>query len=63
MGIKVKDALKIGGLKEARVLSGHGGLNNKIEHVDVIEMPDIDGDMMTAVIEEAEDGFFRGGRK
>ena len=36
--IKVKDALKIGGLKEARVLSGHEGLNNKIEHVDVIEM-------------------------
>ena len=41
MGVKVKDALKIGGLKGAKVLSGHGGLNNEIKHVDVIEMPDI----------------------
>ncbi len=41
MGVKVKDALKVSGLRGQRVLSGHGGLNNEIEHVDVIEMPDI----------------------
>ena len=41
MGLRVRDALKIGGLKGATILSGHGGLDNVIEHVDVIEMPNI----------------------
>ncbi len=41
MGITVREALTIGILKDARVLAGSRGLSRVIEHVDVIEMPDI----------------------
>ncbi|WP_134702767.1 PucR family transcriptional regulator [Ammoniphilus sp. YIM 78166] len=40
MGILVKEAMELGGLKKARVLAGHGGLNNLLEHVSVIEVPE-----------------------
>lgn len=42
MGITVGDALRLDCLKDAKVISGHGGLDNIIEYVDVIEMPNID---------------------
>ncbi|MBC7340761.1 MAG: PucR family transcriptional regulator [Firmicutes bacterium] len=35
------EALQVGKLRRARVLAGHQGLGRMIEHVDVIEMPDI----------------------
>lgn len=41
VGITVREALTIGILKQARVLAGAKGLSRVIEHVDVIEMPDI----------------------
>lgn len=41
MGITVREALTIGILRNARVLAGAKGLSRVIEHVDVIEMPDI----------------------
>ncbi len=41
MGITVSEALSIGLLRQARVLAGRRGLSRIIEHVDVIEMPDI----------------------
>ncbi len=41
MGITVREALSIGLLKKARLLAGKKGLSRVIEHVDVIEMPDI----------------------
>ncbi len=41
MGITVREALSIGLLKKARLLAGNKGLSRVIEHVDVIEMPDI----------------------
>ncbi len=40
MAITVRDALKIGGLVEARVLAGKSGLNNVIRAVDIIDVPD-----------------------
>jgi len=41
MGITVHEALSIGLLRQARVLAGRKGLSRVVEHVDVIEMPDI----------------------
>lgn len=41
MAITVREALRIGKLQRARVLAGRQGLGRLIEHVDVIEMPDI----------------------
>jgi len=41
VGITVREALNIGILRQARVLAGARGLGRVIEHVDVIEMPDI----------------------
>jgi len=41
MGITVREALSIGLLKKARLLAGNRVLSRIIEHVDVIEMPDI----------------------
>lgn len=41
MGIKVRDALNVGGLKGAKVLAGHAGLDREITHVDVFEEPDV----------------------
>ncbi|MBM7573452.1 PucR family transcriptional regulator [Aquibacillus albus] len=40
MGITVKEALNIGALKKGELLAGHGGLDNLINHVSVIEVPD-----------------------
>ncbi|MDI6893701.1 MAG: PucR family transcriptional regulator ligand-binding domain-containing protein [Bacillota bacterium] len=42
MAISVMEALRIGKLQRARVLAGRRGLGRLIEHVDVIEMPEID---------------------
>lgn len=42
MGVNVKDILKLDCLSNAEVIAGHNGLDNIIEYVDVIEMPDID---------------------
>ncbi|MCG4585959.1 PucR family transcriptional regulator ligand-binding domain-containing protein, partial [Anaerosalibacter bizertensis] len=42
--ITVKEALQLKGLREAKILSGHDGLDRKIEYVDVMEMPDNDVD-------------------
>lgn len=42
MGITVRDALQLDCLRDAKVISGHGGLDNIIEYVDVIEMPNVD---------------------
>ena len=41
MGITVAEALQVGKLRRARLLAGRQGLGRIIEHVDVIEMPDI----------------------
>ncbi|QNB46323.1 hypothetical protein BR63_08355 [Thermanaerosceptrum fracticalcis] len=41
MGITVKEALKIGGLRTAKVLAGHGGIDREIKSVTVMEVPDI----------------------
>lgn len=40
MSLTVKEAMSIGGLKSSRVVSGFSGLNNIIEHVSVIEIPE-----------------------
>ncbi|MDW7739565.1 MAG: PucR family transcriptional regulator ligand-binding domain-containing protein [Bacillota bacterium] len=40
MTITVRDALKIGGLVEAKVLAGSAGLDNEIRAVDIIDVPD-----------------------
>ncbi|KAB7667740.1 PucR family transcriptional regulator ligand-binding domain-containing protein [Bacillus sp. B1-b2] len=40
MGIMVRDALGIGALTNGKLLAGHEGLNNIINHVSVIEVPD-----------------------
>lgn len=39
-GISVREALKLGALKKARVVAGYGGLDNIIRYVSVIEVPD-----------------------
>lgn len=41
MSITVKEALEIGGLKDCKVVAGFNGLNRKIEHVTVMEIPDV----------------------
>ena len=40
MAITVRDALKIGGLVEAKVIAGTAGLDNEIRAVDIIDVPD-----------------------
>ncbi len=40
MTITVKDALQIGGLLKAKVLAGSNGLDNEIQTVDIIDVPD-----------------------
>ncbi len=40
MGITVREALAIGGLKKGEVIAGIEGLDNIIRHVSVIEVPD-----------------------
>ncbi|MEW6624057.1 MAG: PucR family transcriptional regulator ligand-binding domain-containing protein [Bacillota bacterium] len=40
MGITIQEALKIGGLKKAEIIAGQEGLDNIINHVSVIEVPD-----------------------
>jgi len=40
MGISVSDCLKIGGLKEAKVIAGQGGLDRIVTAVDLIDVPD-----------------------
>ena len=39
--LTVKEALKIGGLRNAKVIAGMGGLNRIIKYVTVMEVPDI----------------------
>ncbi|MFZ5943035.1 MAG: PucR family transcriptional regulator [Bacillota bacterium] len=41
MGITVREALKIGGLRDARIIAGFIGMDREIEHVTVMEVPDI----------------------
>ncbi len=40
MTITVRDALQIGGLIEAKVIAGAGGLDQEIRSVDIIDVPD-----------------------
>lgn len=40
MGITVREALQLGGLRQARVVAGEAGLDNVVKHVSVIEVPD-----------------------
>lgn len=40
IGITVREALKLGALRKARVVAGHEGLDNVIRYVSVIEVPD-----------------------
>ncbi|MED4018518.1 PucR family transcriptional regulator [Sutcliffiella cohnii] len=40
MGIEVREAIKICGLKHGTIVAGSSGLNREIEHVSVIEIPD-----------------------
>lgn len=40
MAITVRDALKIGGLVDAKILAGTAGLDNVIRAVDIIDVPD-----------------------
>lgn len=39
-GVTVREALRLGALSKARVVAGHGGLDNIIRYVSVIEVPD-----------------------
>jgi purine catabolism regulator len=43
MAITVRQALSIGGLSQAVLLAGHGGLDRTIQCVDVLEVPDSSG--------------------
>jgi purine catabolism regulator len=38
--LTVREALKIGGLRKGRVVAGHGGLENIVKNVSVIEVPE-----------------------
>jgi purine catabolism regulator len=40
LGITVNEALEIGGLRKGEVIAGRDGLDNVIQHVSVIEVPD-----------------------
>ncbi|MEG3067911.1 MAG: hypothetical protein RQM95_06730 [Syntrophaceticus schinkii] len=40
MGITVRDALKLGGLKKGRVIGGFEGLDNTVRYVSVLEITD-----------------------
>jgi purine catabolism regulator len=40
MGISVSDCLGIGGLREAKVIAGQGGLDRMVTAVDLIDVPD-----------------------
>lgn len=41
MGITLQNAMKIGGLRECRIVAGHQGLLNTINNVTIMEVPDI----------------------
>ncbi|MTW88211.1 hypothetical protein F3157_21700 [Virgibacillus dakarensis] len=41
MGITLESAMKIGGLKECRILTGKEGLSKTIDNVTIMEVPDI----------------------
>lgn len=41
MGIPLKNLLKIGSLKECTVVAGYEGVNNDVENVTIMEVPDI----------------------
>lgn len=43
VGITLKEALKIGGLKEGKVIAGEKGLNRIVSYVDILEVPDMLG--------------------
>lgn len=43
MAITVRQALNIGGLNQAVLLAGHGGLDRTIKCVDILEVPDSSG--------------------
>ncbi|AKX95587.1 transcriptional regulator [Moorella thermoacetica] len=40
MGITVREALKLGGLRRAKVVAGEAGLERIIKYVDILEIPD-----------------------
>jgi purine catabolism regulator len=40
VGISVKEAMQLGGLAKSKVIAGHDGLDNRVEHVSVIEVPE-----------------------
>lgn len=41
LGISVRDALQLEAFKDVRVIAGHKGLDRKILHINVMEVPDI----------------------
>lgn len=41
MGITVREAMAIGGLTRCKVVAGDGGLDREIEHITVMEVPDV----------------------
>lgn len=41
MSITVKQLMKVGGLRECRVVAGHGGLARTVKYVTIMEVPDI----------------------
>jgi PucR family transcriptional regulator, purine catabolism regulatory protein len=41
MGIPLKNLLKVGGLRECKVVAGHSGIDNLVTNVTVMEVPDI----------------------
>ncbi len=41
MGVTVRAAMKVGGLRHCRVVAGEGGLDRSIEYVTVMEVPDV----------------------
>ncbi|WP_176764558.1 PucR family transcriptional regulator [Natribacillus halophilus] len=41
MEVNVQDLMKIGGLRNCKVIAGENGLNNEVNHVTIMEVPDI----------------------
>ncbi|OLS39213.1 PucR family transcriptional regulator [Bacillus sp. MRMR6] len=41
MGIPLKNLLKVGGLRECKVIAGHSGIESLVTYVTVMEVPDI----------------------
>ncbi|MFB5664114.1 PucR family transcriptional regulator [Alteribacillus sp. HJP-4] len=41
MTITLKEAMKIGGLRECRIIAGYQGIENKLNYVTIMEVPDI----------------------